>query len=51
MRIVCPPNTSAFGRVLLNKPEAVFLDEASSAMDEGLENAMADGKSSRYEAI
>ena len=30
----------AFGRVLLNKPEAVFLDEATSAMDEGLEDAM-----------
>lgn len=30
----------AFGRILLNKPEAVFLDEATSAMDEGLEEAM-----------
>jgi len=30
----------AFGRVLLNRPEAVFLDEATSAMDEGLEDAM-----------
>ena len=28
------------GRVLLNKPQIVFLDEASSAMDEGLEHAM-----------
>jgi len=30
----------AFGRILLNKPAAVFLDEATSAMDEGLEEAM-----------
>ena len=30
----------AIGRVLLNAPQAVFLDEASSAMDEGLEYAM-----------
>lgn len=30
----------AIGRVLLNRPEVVFLDEASSAMDEGLEHAM-----------
>lgn len=30
----------AVGRVLLNKPDVVFLDEASSAMDEGLEYAM-----------
>ncbi len=30
----------AIGRVLLNKPSIVFLDEASSAMDEGLEYAM-----------
>ena len=27
----------AFARVLLTKPKAVFLDEASSALDEGLE--------------
>jgi putative ATP-binding cassette transporter len=30
----------AFGRVLVNRPRVVFLDEASSAMDEGLEHAM-----------
>jgi putative ATP-binding cassette transporter len=30
----------AIGRVLLNRPALVFLDEASSAMDEGLEYAM-----------
>lgn len=30
----------AIGRVLLNDPQIVFLDEASSAMDEGLEHAM-----------
>ena len=30
----------AFGRTLLNKPIAVFLDEATAAMDEGLEEAM-----------
>ena len=30
----------AVGRVLLNRPRIVFLDEASSAMDEGLEHAM-----------
>lgn len=30
----------AFGRLLLAKPVAAFLDEASSAMDEGLEDAM-----------
>lgn len=30
----------AIGRVLLNCPQVVFLDEASSAMDEGLEYAM-----------
>lgn len=30
----------AFGRLLLAKPAAAFLDEASSAMDEGLEDAM-----------
>ena len=30
----------AIGRVLLNTPQIVFLDEASSAMDEGLEHAM-----------
>ncbi len=30
----------AFGRVLLAQPVAVFLDEATSAMDEGLEEAM-----------
>ncbi len=30
----------AIGRVLLNRPHVVFLDEASSAMDEGLEHAM-----------
>ena len=32
----------AIGRVLLNRPRLVFLDEASSAMDEGLEYAMYD---------
>lgn len=30
----------AIGRVLLNHPQIVFLDEASSAMDEGLEYSM-----------
>ncbi|MBN8508327.1 MAG: ABC transporter ATP-binding protein/permease [Burkholderiales bacterium] len=30
----------AFARVLLKQPRLVFLDEASSAMDEGLEHAM-----------
>ncbi|MBV8681003.1 MAG: ABC transporter ATP-binding protein/permease, partial [Aquitalea sp.] len=30
----------AFGRLLLNKPAIAFLDEASSALDEGLEDAM-----------
>jgi putative ATP-binding cassette transporter len=30
----------AIGRVLLNRPLAMFLDEASSALDEGLEHAM-----------
>ena len=30
----------AIGRVLINRPQIVFLDEASSAMDEGLELAM-----------
>ncbi|TNH03953.1 ABC transporter ATP-binding protein/permease [Testudinibacter sp. TR-2022] len=30
----------AFARVLLNKPQIIFLDEASASMDEGLEDAM-----------
>ena len=30
----------AIARVLLNRPDILFLDEASSAMDEGLEHAM-----------
>ena len=30
----------AFARVLLTKPKAVFADEATSAMDEGLELTM-----------
>jgi vitamin B12/bleomycin/antimicrobial peptide transport system ATP-binding/permease protein len=30
----------AIGRVLLKRPQVVFMDEASSAMDEGLEHAM-----------
>ncbi|WP_413437460.1 ABC transporter ATP-binding protein/permease [Sulfuriferula sp. GW1] len=30
----------AIGRALLSQPQVVFLDEASSAMDEGLEHAM-----------
>lgn len=30
----------AFGRLLLARPHAAFLDEATSAMDEGLEDAM-----------
>lgn len=32
----------AFGRILLSRPQVVFLDEATSAMDEGLEYAMHD---------
>ena len=30
----------AVGRALLGRPQVLFLDEASSAMDEGLEYAM-----------
>ncbi|MFA7578539.1 ABC transporter ATP-binding protein/permease [Castellaniella sp.] len=30
----------AFGRLLIAQPQAAFLDEATSAMDEGLEHAM-----------
>jgi putative ATP-binding cassette transporter len=30
----------AFGRLLIARPTAAFLDEATSAMDEGLEDAM-----------
>ncbi len=30
----------AVGRALINRPQVLFLDEASSAMDEGLEHAM-----------
>lgn len=30
----------AFGRLLLNQPDIAFLDEASSALDEGLEDAL-----------
>lgn len=30
----------AFGRLLIARPDAAFLDEATSAMDEGLEDAM-----------
>ncbi len=30
----------AFGRLLIARPEAAFLDEATSAMDEGLEDTM-----------
>ena len=32
----------AFARVLLTKPKAVFLDESTSAVDEGLEFALYD---------
>lgn len=32
----------AFARILLTKPKVVFLDEASSALDEGLEFAVYD---------
>ncbi len=30
----------AFARILLTKPQAVFMDEATSAVDEGLEYAL-----------
>ena len=30
----------AFARILLIRPQAVFLDEATSAVDEGLEHAL-----------
>ena len=30
----------AFARVLLTRPQIIFLDEASASMDEGLEDAM-----------
>lgn len=30
----------AFARLLLNKPQMIFLDEATASMDEGLEDAM-----------
>jgi putative ATP-binding cassette transporter len=30
----------AFARILLSKPHAVFLDESTSAMDEGLEQML-----------
>lgn len=32
----------AFGRILLSRPATVFLDEATAAMDEGMEQAMYD---------
>ncbi len=31
---------AAFARILLTKPKAVFLDESTSALDEGLEHAL-----------
>ena len=30
----------SFGRILLRKPSLIFLDESTSAMDEGMEHAM-----------
>ena len=30
----------SFGRILLRKPALIFLDESTSAMDEGMEHAM-----------
>ena len=30
----------SFGRILLRKPDLIFLDESTSAMDEGMEHAM-----------
>jgi len=43
-KVLCPGEQQrvAFARVLLNKPQAVFLDESTSALDEGLEYTVYD---------
>lgn len=43
-KVLCPGEQQrvAFARVLLNKPKAVFFDESTSALDEGLEYTVYD---------